>query len=302
MVIESSQMYGMQIASNLLLLLMGALAIYYALISLPTRKRRWRAIKISALTKGHKLSQAVARLLLIQEGSPHMEERKQLLVGCGTEWDANLYETIRRISVLVLAVVCSLGYLAFQQPSLTLFVNPVYVIAGSLIILILLLFDRKLLSQIKESRSQRIVKEIYLISQQLLYYSGSQMNLHAKLNRCLPQTRTLRASFQLLLNEWYQEPKAAIRSFKSRLGSDEAYSFGETLQALRLDEQENYYELLQQRIVDYKEKIELNRESRKEAVSYVLFVLAGLPILNTFRVFMYPWIVEGQQLFNSING
>jgi hypothetical protein len=33
----------------------------------------------------------------------------------------------------------------------------------------------------------------------------------------------------------------------------------------------------------------------------VLFVLAGLPIMNTFRVFMYPWIVEGQQLFNAIN-
>jgi hypothetical protein len=302
MVIETTQMYGIQVASNLLLLIMAALAFYYALISLPMRKRRWRTVKISALAKGHKLSKAIARLLWIRASSPRLEERKQLLIGCGTQWDAIMYETTRRLSILLLAALSLVGYLALQRPGLTLFVNPVYVITVCLSFLIFLLFDRKLLSELKERRSQRIVKEIYLISQQLLYYSGSQMNLHAKLTRCVSQTRTLRSSYQLMLNEWYQDADSSIRSFKLRLGSDEAYSFAETLQALRLNEHENYYELLQQRIADYKEKIELNRESRKEAVSYVLFVLAGLPILNTFRVFMYPWIVEGQQLFNSING
>jgi hypothetical protein len=302
MVIETTQMYGIQVASNLLLLIMAALAFYYALISLPMRKRRWRTVKISALAKGHRLSKGIARLLGIHAGSPYLEECKQLLIGCGTQWDAILYEATRRLLIFLLAALSLVGYLALQQPGLTLFINPVYVITASLSFLILLLFHRKLLSELKERRSQRIVKEIYLISQQLLYYSGSQMNLHAKLTRCVSQTRTLRSSYQLMLNEWYQDAEASIRSFKYRLGSDEAYSFAETLQALRLNEDENYYELLQQRIADYKEKIELNRESRKEAVSYVLFVLAGLPILNTFRVFMYPWIVEGQQLFNSING
>jgi hypothetical protein len=302
MVIESTQMVGIQIASNLLLLLMGAIAFYYALLSLPVRKSRWRSMKVSALTKGNKLSQAAAKLLWIRLDSPSLEACKQLLIGSGIRLDAIVYETIRRMLIVLLTVLTMAGYLAFQQPSLTLFINPFYVISCSMSFLIFIIFDRKVLLQLKERRAHRIVKEIYLISHQLLYYSGSKMNLHAKLSRCLSQTRTLQPSFQLLLNEWYQDAEAAIHRFKNRLGSDEAHSFGETLNALRLGEHEDYYDLIKQRISDYKEKIELNREGKKEAVSYVLFVLAGLPILNTFRVFMYPWIVEGQQLFNSING
>jgi hypothetical protein len=302
MVIESTQMVGIQIASNLLLLLMGAIAFYYALLSLPVRKRRWRSMKVSDLTKSNKLSQAAAKLLWIRLDSPSLEACKQLLIGSGIRLDAIVYEATRRMLIVILALLTLAGYLAFQQPSFTLFINPIHVIAVSLSFLIFIVFDRKVLLQLKERRAHRIVKEIYLISHQLLYYSSSKMNLHAKLSRCFSQTRTLRPSFQLLLNEWYQDAEAAIHRFKNRLGSDEAHSFGETLNALRLGEHEDYYDLIKQRITDYKEKIELNREGKKEAVSYVLFVLAGLPILNTFRVFMYPWIVEGQQLFNSING
>jgi hypothetical protein len=301
MVIESAQMYGMQVVSNLLLLLLGAIALYYALISLPMRKRRWRSVRISVLAKGNKLSHVMAKLLWIQKDSKIIEERKQLLIGCGVLWDPIFYEAGRRLAVWMLMALSCAAYAAFHHPAITFFINPIYVLTVSLSLMIFVLFDRKLLAQLKERRSHRIVKEIYLISHQLLYYSGSQMNLHAKLTRCLSQTRTLRGNFQLLLNEWYQNSEAAIRSFKLRLGTDEAYSFGETLNAIRLNEHEDYYHLLQQRIADYKERIELTRESRKEAVSYLLFVLAGLPILNTFRVFMYPWIVEGQQLFNSIN-
>jgi hypothetical protein len=302
MVIESTQMIGVRIASNLLLLLMAALAFYYALLSMPMRKRRWRSMKISTLSNGNKRSQSAAKLLWIRLDRPSMEMRKQLLVGSGIRLDIIIYETMRRMLIILLTVLTLTGYLAFHEPVLTLFINPIYVIASSLVCLIFIVFDRKVLLQLKERRSHRIVTEIYLINHQLLYYSGSKMNLHAKLSRCLLQTRTLRPSFQLLLNEWYQDAEAAIYRFKKRLGSDEAYSFGETLNALRLGEHEDYYDLIRQRIKDYKEKIELSREGKKEAVSYVLFVLAGLPILNTFRVFMYPWIVEGQQLFNSING
>jgi hypothetical protein len=301
MVIGSAQMVGMQIVSNLLLLFLGAVAIYYALQSLPVRKRRWRQLKISAIVTGSKLPERLVRILLIRMDSHAIEERRQLLIGCGIAIEMSIYEAIRRIFIIFFTAVTGMGYLAFRYPSAALFMNPVYVLICSISLLIFALFDRKLLAQRKLSRSHRIVQEIYMISQQLLYYAGSRMNLHTKLTRCLNQTRTLRPAFQFLLNEWYQDAETAIQHFKTRLGTDEAYNFGETLNALRLNEDDTYYELLQQRLGDYKEKIELTRESRKEAVSYLLFVLAGLPILNTFRVFMYPWIVEGQRLFNSIN-
>ncbi|MNG35727.1 hypothetical protein D3C84_1225380 [compost metagenome] len=60
--------------------------------------------------------------------------------------------------------------------------------------------------------------------------------------------------------------------------------------------------LLRQRIQDYKEKLEMAKESRKETTSYFLFVIAGIPILYTFQVFIYPWVREGQLLFQSLGG
>lgn len=75
----------------------------------------------------------------------------------------------------------------------------------------------------------------------------------------------------------------------------------ETLDALRLHESPEYYELLRVRIADYKEKIELAKESRKESTSYFLFVIAGIPILYTFQIFIYPWVREGQKLFQSLS-
>ncbi|MNI50146.1 hypothetical protein D3C73_1047910 [compost metagenome] len=240
------------------------------------------------------------KLTMVQP-SHRLEERRQLLMGCGVGVDPKIYEVIRRLLLLLVLVIGTLGYMALRNPALTLFINPVYVITGCCILFILCWFDNKLLEQIQARRAQQIVKEIFVLSHQLLYYSSSNMSLHAKLSRCVPQTRTMRPVVQLMLNEWYQDAEAAIRNFKYRLGTDEAHSFGETLNALRLHENGSYYELLRQRIQDYKEKIELAKESRKETVSYILFMLAGLPILNTFRVFMYPWVIEGQQLFNSIN-
>jgi hypothetical protein len=194
-----------------------------------------------------------------------------------------------------------MGYLGLKHPALVLYVQPIYVITGALVGFILVCFDRKFLEQLKQQRSHRIIKEVYALSNQLLYYTGSKMNLHTKLMRCIPHTKTVRSAFQQMLNEWYQDAEQAIRRFKLRLGTDEAHSFAETINSLRLNDHDGYYELLRQRIQDYKEKIELAKESRKETVSYLLFVLAGLPILNTFRVFMYPWVMEGQKLFHSIN-
>jgi hypothetical protein len=92
--------------------------------------------------------------------SPSLEACKQLLIGSGIRLDAIVYETIRRMLIVILTVLTVSGYLAFQQPSLTLFINPIYVIAFSLSFLIFIIFDRKVLMLLKERRAQRIVKEI----------------------------------------------------------------------------------------------------------------------------------------------
>ncbi len=127
------------------------------------------------------------------------------------------------------------------------------------------------------------------------------MNLHSKLLRCLPYTKTIRGELDLLTREWYESAEKAMKQFKNRLGTEEGISFAETLDSLRLNESEHFYDLLRQRIQDYKDKIDLTKESKKESHSYLLFILAGIPILNTFRVFVYPWVQEGQRLFESLN-
>lgn len=146
-----------------------------------------------------------------------------------------------------------------------------------------------------------MVEEIFVLSNQLLYFSGSRANLHQKLLKCLPHTKLIRADLHLLLHEWYGNPERAIANFKNRLGTDEGRSFADTLDSLRQYEHEAYYRLLKQRIQDYKDKLDMIRDSRKEGASYMLFVLAGIPILNTFRIFIYPWVEEGRKLFETLN-
>ncbi len=216
-------------------------------------------------------------------------------------FDVTLYEAGRRTIGCISFLLGTAGYFGFQRPIFTLFAEPVYFLLAAAIGFIPVIFERPILEYFKGIRSYKIIREVYSVSSQLLYYSGSRMNLHSKLARCLPYTRTIRNEMHLLLNEWYGDAEAAIRRFKIRLGTDEAHSLAETLHSLRLNEDESYYLLLRQRIGDYKEKLELHKESKKETVSYILFVLAGLPILNTFRVFIYPWVAEGQKLFQSIN-
>ena len=92
-----------------------------------------------------------------------------------------------------------------------------------------------------------------------------------------------------------------IQNFKQRLGTDDAISFVETINALRQDQNEEFYTLLRERIEEYKEKIEIARDSRKETTSYILFVLSAVPILYTFQVFIYPWVSEVQHLLSSLN-
>lgn len=281
----------------------GFLAFYYAFQSLPYRKRRFRFGLAKWTSPGRRMTppMVLMRLLLISPGADAREEKQQLLDGIGFPLHVLLYEAVRRIGIAAAAVAAGAAYMGFRQPAFTLYLPPAYVLAGAVSFGLLLLFDKFTLAALNKQRSDRIIKEIYVLSHQLLYYGGSQMNLHSKLTRCLPHVRTIRSEFHLLLNEWYYDAEEAIQSFKRRVGTDEAFSFGDTLSAIRQNESEAYYRLLKQRIQDYKDKLDLLKESRKETVSYALFVMAGIPILNTFRLFIYPWVQEGQQMFQTLN-
>ncbi|CAN7631019.1 hypothetical protein [Paenibacillus sp. LjRoot56] len=299
MVMINTQLLMLQYASRLLLFILFMILIHQGLRYLPARKRRWRSLQVKSTLKEAEIPQMLYKMLGMSTKA--VEAKRQLLLGCGIWLNANLYEGTRRLLLAVTLLVGGMGYAAFGHSWITLHMQPAYVLVGAAVVSIFLIWDGKVLAQLKEKRSQRIVRDIYAISRQLLYYNDSKLNLHDKLSLCVGQTTSTRVHVQLLLNEWYQGAEEAISHFKKRLGTEEAHSFGETLNALRLNEHGGYYELLKQRIQDYKEKMELIRDSKKETVSYVLFVLAGLPILNTFRVFMYPWIAEGQRLFDAIN-
>ncbi|MEI7026960.1 hypothetical protein WBG83_14810 [Paenibacillus sp. y28] len=281
---------------------LGTLSMYGMLQVLLHRKRRWNTLRLRDLT-GYRIAAtlppSVVRLLS-GAGGKQLEEKRELLAASGLRISVLWYELIRKSSIAACAALLAFGIVLYRLSAGLTSVQPVYFITAALIGGVVLYSDRVLLGSMARARAGRIVKEIYAVSNQLLYYSDSRMNLHAKLARCLSFTRTIRGDMQRLLNAWYQDPEQAILDFKLRLASDDGYSFAETLNTLRLNESEDYYGLLRQRIQDYKEKIELAQESRKETTSYALFVLAGLPILYTFRVFMYPWIIEGQRLFESL--
>jgi hypothetical protein len=303
MVIDSMTLFWLKGISDLLLFVLGFIAIRHAYIATRDSKSRWRRFggKKTDVAERRAVPVVLMRMLFINTESTKLSELRALLAGCGLSIEPALFEAVRRVGIIVAAALGMLSYGAFKSPVLTLYIPPQYTLVASVVLLILLFGYRIILESLKRRRAQRIVKEIFALSNQLLYYSGSSMNLHAKLNRCLPFTRTIRPALQTLLNEWYQDAEVALKRFKVRLGTSESYSFAETMNSLRLNDNESYYELIRERIDDYKQTIELMRESRKETVSYVLFILAGLPILNTFRLFLYPWVMEGQRLFQTLN-
>src|SRR5690606_19026827 len=122
-----------------------------------------------------------------------------------------------------------------------------------------------------------------------------------RLMRCLPLTRMIRGELTGLLNEWYHDPDQALSRFERRLGTEEAHGFAEILRSMRMHESEEVYGLLREMVNEYKARTELAKEGRKETFSYVLFVLAGIPILYMFQVFLYPWVLEASRLFEALN-
>lgn len=264
---------------------------------LPERSFRWKRLSFLKLHSSAP-SERLLRLFGIKKEHSAYQERAILLAGCGILFDPAWYMLFRQ---LVMTIGMGIGTL-----SLALFRNELASIwFQALIILPLLLagalwVDRTWLRAVQKMRSLQFTKEIYVVSNQLLYFADSNLNIHAKLMRCMPYTKAMRVDMERLLAEWYHDPALALRQFKLRVGTEDGMSFVETIDAIRQHESSQYYELLRIRISDYKEKLELAKDSRKESTSYVLFIIAGIPILYTFQVFIYPWVREGQKLFQSL--
>jgi hypothetical protein len=292
---------AVKLLSGILLYVSVFVAVFYLFRALPGRTRRLIFNRIYRELMRPRPSDRVLRLLVVSPDSSRIAETGQQLLGAGIKMNVLWYAVWKRFAFGLFAIAAVWGWSAFSRPWLLFYMNPVYVLCGAVCGVLVLQGDRIILDAVKKQRAGRMVKEIYLLCNQLLYYADSKMNLHRKLELCLPFTRTIRPEVRLLLNEWYQDAGQAIQQFKHRLGTEDGYSFAETLNSLRLFENEAYYDLLRNRIQDYKDKLELIRDGKKETTSYLLFVLAGIPILNTFRLFIYPWVQEGQKLFQSLN-
>lgn len=279
-------------------LVFGAIAIYAILQLWPRRTNRWKHLTLlSWRTK--QAPDSWLRMLHVTRDSSSFLELELLLAGCGITGDAAWYMLARKVLFTIISLMI-VAVLALHEP-LSSYISLTYFIPCLFIILLFLYIDLVWLRSIRKVRALQMTKEIFIVSKQLLYLSDSSLHIHTKLLRCVPFTRLMRSDLERLLAEWYHDAGEALQRFKLRLGTEEGLSFVETLDSLRLHESQQYYELLRARIEDYKEKIELAKESRKESTSYFLFVIAGIPILYTFQVFIYPWVSEAQKLFQSLN-
>ncbi len=283
---------------------LGFIAFRLLLRTLLHRRPRWMHLPYDENRRASPPAW-LQRAAMVKQGSSSYREREALLAGCGFTADPAWYMLARTGWLALGAATACIGA-AYPQlasgavswlPGMPSFALP----AAGAIASLLALWDKPFLEGIRKQRAERIMKEIYIVSQQLLYYAGASLHLHVKLSRCLPYTRTIRGDLERMLGEWYHDAESAIARFKLRVGTAEGASFTETIEALRLHEHEAYYDLLRERLADYKAKLELAKDSRKESASYVLFVLAGVPILYMFQIFIYPWVQEAQKLFQSLN-
>ncbi len=257
----------------------------------PLARKGWRR---------HQVPAWLLRLWRADRESIALQERRIWLSGCGLETDPRHYLAFRRMALFVLlsaALIC-MGAEGLGRAS---WPNSWQVVLLSVILAGFLYFDGAFLKALRQYRTDRIRGELIAVSRQLLYYTGSRLHLHGKLMRCLPLTRMIRGEWSYLLNEWYHDPDRALRNFKEKLGTEEAYGFSESLRSLRLHESEDVYDLIREMVREYKARMDLAKESRKEMASYMLFVLAGIPILYTFQVFLYPWVQEAAKLFDALN-
>ncbi|MFD2115675.1 hypothetical protein ACFSTH_10680 [Paenibacillus yanchengensis] len=239
-------------------------------------------------------------LYILQRSQPYLD-REFFLKSSGFSVDSSWYFVAKRLLIGGCSVIAILA-IVWEKLGWhwSLSVSSILVVSGLSAVIVMLMFDHIWLRSLGHMRSLKITTEIYIVSNHLYYLAESQLHIHTKLTRCLPFTQVIKQDLERLLADWYHHPGQALQQFKARLATDDAMNFVETIDALRMHESSHYYELLKQRINDYKDKIELAKESRKETTSYVLFVIAGIPILYTFQVFIYPWVQEGQKLFMNL--
>jgi len=262
------------------------------------RRARWMV-----MGKGWRTREAPAWLLRLcraHRDSPALQQRKVLLASCGFAIDPRAYLAFRRLAVFALSLFAFVFWWLEGQGRVSVpggwAAAPLCVALAAAI-----LFDDAVLKTMRQYRTERIRGELITVSRQLLYYAGSRLHLHGRLMRCLPLTRMIRGELTSLLNEWYHDPDQALSRFERRLGTEEAHGFTEILRSMRMHESGEGYELLREMVNEYKARTELAKDSRKEAFSYVLFVLAGIPILYMFQVFLYPWVLEASRLFEALN-
>lgn len=177
----------------------------------------------------------------------------------------------------------------------------IWILGLMLVLLIALACESMWLKLWIAIRKKHIIYDLYQLSYHLLYFTDSHMNIYGKLQRCIPYTSAIKKDLHLLLLSWTQNSDDALQQFKNRLGCREAISFVDTIQALKQHQDETFYALLRERIEEYKEQLNIANDSKKETSSYILFVLAGIPILYTFQVFIYPWVKEVQKLLLNMN-
>jgi len=263
--------------------------VYLLLRAVISRPPRWRAARFP--WRRAPAPRWWLALFRAERDSPALRQRRSLLMGCGLRWSAPVYLAARRTAIALGMLIAGGAWLALaagRAPPGAVWPPGM---AASLA-LMALLADRAVLGALRRHREDRIRIEIVALCRGLLYYSGSRLHLHGKLMRCLPYVRLIRGDLQLLLNEWYQDPDNSLERFKKRLGTEEARGFAEVVRTLRLHEDDEVYGMLRQLADTCKEKIRFARESRREMASYGLYVLAGIPVLYMFHVFLYPWVRE----------
>lgn len=233
--------------------------------------------------------------------SPEWTEYTQLLHGAGIGFSAVQYFVGKRAVQLLLSFVGFGSYAAGKLHWFIDFFDGLALSVFCVAFIFILQWDRWILEYGRRKRGKRIARDLHHVSQHLLYFEGSRLNLHTKLMRCSTFISVIRQEWHEMLNHWYYSAEEAIEGFKNNLGTIEAAHFAETLKAMHVQDSHAFYQLLRERIEDNKIKGVMDREEQKEARSYILFVLAGIPILNTFQIFLYPWVQEGTRLFNSLN-
>lgn len=275
----------------------AAAGIFVVLRSAVDRRPRWRAAKFH--WRRRRAPRWWLALCRADRESAALQERRVLLAGCGLRWPAAVYLAARRTAMAGALAVAGAAWTAIGRGWADEAAGWPWAVAG-LLAFAPLAADRSLLDAFRRYRADRIRGEIVAVSRGLLYYTGSRLHLHGKLLRCLSYVRLIRGDLQLLLNEWYQDPDASLRRFRERLGTEEARGFAEVLRTLRLHEGEDVYDMLRELVDEYKARTRIARESRREITSYGLFVLAGIPVLYMFHVFLYPWVREAQAMFGAL--